>query len=249
MKLVLDRWQGLGDNLQVSTIPRRYYEKYGEKCVWISNEIRYRNPEIKQLVWEDNPYIAGFTDEPGENLTHKLRHGKYGWIENWERIYSLEPPYSKKPEIYSIKNAGDIFSVKDRVIIDISYSKETLGPLLEKYPGFIDNHKKCIEGLYKQAVEKGIEFYMVKNPNLSQDASVNLLEGECSDIINSSPIIVSNIREYCNVLANCKQFICTHSGNNSLAATIRKSCLCIIPIEYYNIKYFVFDNVRYITIS
>ena len=72
MKLVLDRWQGLGDNLQVSTIPRRYYEKYGEKCVWISNEIRYRNPEIKQLVWEDNPYIAGFTDEPGENLTHKI---------------------------------------------------------------------------------------------------------------------------------------------------------------------------------
>lgn len=66
--LTLDVWGGLGDNLQVSTIPRRFYEKFGYKGVYISNSVPWRNKEIKELVWDLNPYIAGFTDKKGVNI-------------------------------------------------------------------------------------------------------------------------------------------------------------------------------------
>ena len=122
MRVVLDRWQGLGDNLQVSTIPRRMFDKYGEKCVWISDHVKYNNVETRQIVWENNPFIAGFTDDPGVNLTSKLDWNVYNWIERWERVYGIDEPYSQIPEVYLDNLDEDQFGVSDRVVVDISYS-------------------------------------------------------------------------------------------------------------------------------
>ena len=76
--LNLDVWGGLGDNLQLSTIPRRFFEKFGYKGVYISNKDRqkFRNEGIKKLVWEMNPYIAGFTNEPGVNIVTGKQIGR-----------------------------------------------------------------------------------------------------------------------------------------------------------------------------
>ncbi len=246
MKIILDRWQGLGDNLQISTIPRKMFEKYGKKCVWISDSVYYRNPEIRNLVWENNPFIAGFTPDAGESMRDKLRIGQHGWIETWERLYGSNPPYSTKPEIYLTKQT-DQFSVSEKFILDISYSRESLSVNEKKFINFLKNHETFIRQLEQSISNFKDVFIKIKNPNLSDTASVDLLSLLCPDI-QLNTLEVSNIYDYCNVIDNCKQFISTHSGNHSLASAIRNDSVCIIPLQYLQLKYFVYSNVKYLTI-
>jgi len=244
MKLILDRWQGLGDNLQISTIPRRMFEKYGEKCVWISDATFYRNPEIRSLVWETNPYIAGFTKEPGESKRKDINFGKFNWIEMWERLYGLEEPYSHKPEIH-IEKPKDIFNVSSNVLLDISYSEESLNVNQKHFPNFLEKHKSVIKDLYKSFSNKSL--FKVVNPNLSKEASVDLISMLCSEL-DIKTLQVTNIQDYCSVISNCSEFISTHSGNHSLAAALRNSSYCLIPTRYYHMKYFTYSNINYLLI-
>lgn len=242
MKLVLDRWQGLGDNLQVSTLPRRFYELYGEKCVWISNANPYRNSEIKKLVWENNPYIAGFTDEPGLNLTGHLQFGVYNWIELWERVYGLPGPYSKQPEIYSTNLTTDMFNTSSSIVIDISYSVDSYNQNIKPRPDRINKINNTIKQLIAQS---NLKIIQVKNKQLKNTKEfINFL----SEDINTDCIEVNSIEEYANAIKWGKQFICTHTGCHPLAAAARKDTICFIPENYVSMKYFTFDNVRYISI-
>jgi len=243
-KIILDRWQGLGDNIQISTIPRRLYEKYGEKVAYISDSTFYRNPEIRQLVWENNPYIAGFTDEPGESKRPFLQIGQYDWIETWERLYGLSGPYSSKPEVY-IKPQPDTYSVSSCVLFDVSYSEESLKVNQSHFSNFLSIHKQVIKNLYSEYENKKI--LKVVNPNLTKVSSVDLISLLCPELkINT--IEVNSIEDYCNVISNCNEFISTHSGNHSLASALRDSAICIIPKKYFYMKYFVYNNIKYLLV-
>lgn len=239
MKLILDRWQGLGDNLQVSTIPRRMFEKYGELCVYISDQNYYRNSEIRKLVWENNPYIAGFTNEPGENMGCHLRYDGIHWIGNWERVYGFEEPYSIRPEIYISNYQEDIFNVSDKVVVDISYSDESYKQNIQNQTKRILNIKSVFDNLNEN-------IFIVNFNNLKNKFSVEFANEIITGKINY--IDVNNIFDFCNVIKNCKKFICTHSGCHVLASAIRKDLTCLIPTQYYNMKYFVFPEVEYINI-
>jgi hypothetical protein len=245
MKLVLDRWQGLGDNLQVSTIPRRYFEKYGEKCVWISDAVYYRSPEIKKLVWENNPYIAGFTNEPGENYTNKIQFGKYNWIEQWERIYNLDGPYSSKPELYCKKLDKDVFNTSKSVVFDISYSKDSYNQNINGSPVALQIIERNLNSFRQQT---DCEFIQIHNTELNKNEQfINFLNNACKNL-KVKTVEVTGIEEYCNAVKWAKQFVCTHSGCHVLAAAIRDKSICFIPEKYLNMNYFVFNNVRYIPI-
>lgn len=243
MKLVLNRWQGLGDNLQVSTIPRRFYEKYGIKCVWISDSIYYRSPEIRKLVWENNPYVAGFTSEPGINYTNKIQFGKTNWIEQWERIYELDPPYSTKPEIYSNNLDKDIFNTSDKVILDISYSKDSYTQNIINNPQALLTIKETLQSFKNQTT---YDFVQIVNKQLIDNKEfINFLEQVRGDL-KIKTITVTNIEEYCNAIKWAKQFVSTHSGCHVLASATRTKSICFIPKQYLNMNYFVFNNIKYV---
>jgi hypothetical protein len=53
---------------------------------------------------------------------------------------------------------------------------------------------------------------------------------------------INNINEYCEIIRNCKKYICSFSGNHCLAASIRDNLTCFAPEMYYNMKYFIFDK-------
>tara|TARA_S200002703_G_scaffold157503_1_gene165503 strand:- start:724 stop:1464 length:741 start_codon:yes stop_codon:yes gene_type:complete len=243
-KIILDRWQGLGDNLQISTIPRKLYEKYGEKCVWISDSTFYRNPEIRKLVWENNPFVAGFTDEPGESMRPLIRFGQYNWIEMWERLYGCDGPYSGKPEVYLKAMPEGYDSFSDSTVVDISYSRESLEVNKKTFPNFIDQHKSIIYDL----CNSGEKVVKVRNPNLDPEASVDLIQ-ELTPELDVDVVEVQTIEDYCSLISKCKDFISTHSGNHSLASALRDSSKCIIPLRYAHMKYFTFDNIKYLTID
>lgn len=241
--LILDVWGGLGDNLQVSTIPRRFYEKFGYKGVYISNSVPWRNLEIKELVWDKNPYIAGYTDKRGANIadTGLIQFdGTTNWIQNMEKIYKFNDPYSTRPEIYY-----DIPFVENNntVVMDVSYSEESYNRNIQRYPTMISDTKNRLQELLTQ-LTPDIKLNVIYQPdnlkNINFFESLNLN-------IPYKKIVVKSLTEYCSIIKNCKQYICSHSGCHALAAAIRKTCICIIPNNYYNMKYFVFDGIKYLT--
>ncbi len=68
-KLIIKiKYGGLGDHLFYSHIPRIAKEsgKYSE--VFISNKSDFRNEELKDLIWKNNPYVDGFSDADGTNI-------------------------------------------------------------------------------------------------------------------------------------------------------------------------------------
>jgi len=239
--LNLDVWSGLGDNLQVSTIPRRFFETYGYNGVYISNSSSWRNDEIKKLVWDNNPYIAGYTEKKGVNIVENglIKYdGVTHWIANMEKIYGFNEPYGKVPEIYFSFNKEDIFNVKDKVIVDITSSNEN--NTMDK-PYHRQKMKSYFDNLNEQIT-------IVKFNNLKGNKTFTDYTNE---IITRSVeyIEVNNINEYCEIIRNCKKYICSFSGNHCLAASIRDNLTCFAPEMYYNMKYFIFDkNFEYIKI-
>lgn len=243
--LTLDVWGGLGDNLQVSTIPRRFYEKYGYKGVYISNSVPWRNDDIKKIVWDLNPYIAGYTDKKGINIVENglVRFdGSTYWLANMEKIYQFNEPFSKRPEIFYKTKEEDIFNVKKSVVIDISYSQESFTRNIERYPSMITLTKNKLNDLFLQIpsdVSLKVIFQPEKLNNINFFEKLNLN-------VPYEKILVENLFDYSNIIKNCKQYVCSHSGCHALAAAIRPSCVCIIPENYYNMKYFVFEGIKYI---
>ena len=60
-KVIIEQsWGGLGDNLQLSTLPE-LLSGHGYE-VYVSTNNAYRNPEIKSLVWDKNPFVSGIVD-------------------------------------------------------------------------------------------------------------------------------------------------------------------------------------------
>jgi len=232
--LNLDVWGGLGDNLQMSTIPRRFFEKFGYKGVYISNSIPWRNNEIKNLVWDKNPYIAGFTNKKGINIADNnlIRYdGSTHWIALMEKIFKFEAPYGKIPELYYDFNKEDIFNVKNKIIVDITCSNEnnTMDKIYHR-----QNMKKYFDSFKEQLTV--VKFNNLKNDKTFTDYT--------KEIINKPVeyIEINNINEYCEIIRNCKKYICSLSGNHCLAAAIRNNLTCFIPEIYYNMKYFVFEG-------
>lgn len=240
--LNLDVWGGLGDNLQLSTIPRRFFEKFGYKGVYISNKDRqkFRNEEIKKLVWEMNPYVAGFTNEPGVNIVDGglLRFDMVTkWIPLMEKIYQFDAPYSRRPEIYYQPKKPPV-DVSDKIIVDLTSSKEN--NTMDK-----PHHRERMRQLFSNFNEK---IYVVDLVNIKKSSSFIDYTPEIINRDNIEKIEVTDIFNYCDIIKSCKKYICSFSGNHCLAASLREDLTCFIPANYHHQKYFVFDGVEYILI-
>jgi hypothetical protein len=232
--LNLDVGIGLGDNLQVSTIPRKFYEKFGYNGVYICDHNRFRNPEIKELVWKNNPYILGFTDKQGVSIINNnlIRYdGVTHWIANMEKIYGFEPPYTSKPEIYYGFKLEDFFNVKEKVIVDLTCSNEN--NTMDK-----DFHRKRMKQYFDNLEE---QITVVRFNNLKSNKTFT---DYTSEIINKPVeyIDVNNIYDYCDIIKQCKKYICSFSGNHCLAAAIRDNLTCFSPTQYFHMKYFIFEG-------
>jgi hypothetical protein len=237
--LTLDVWGGLGDNLQVSTIPRRFYEKFGYKGVYISNSVPWRNKEIKELVWDLNPYIAGYTDKKGVNIADAgliNYDGITHWIPNMEKIYQFNSPFSKRPEIYFKIPDEDTFNVSNKIIVDLSASNENNTMNVERHR---NNMKKYFDRLDEKVTL--VKLNNIKGNKTFKDYTDEIIVNKNYDFIE-----IDNIYQYCEIIKHCKKYICSFSGNHCLAAAIREDLTCFAPNMYYNMKYFIFEgNITY----
>lgn len=127
-KIIIEQpWGGLGDNLQFSTLP-----EMGKKLgfeVWISNKNAYRNPDIKKLVWDLNPHIAGFTDEPS-NISYG--HVTTNIVSYWESQFFGKTENDLPKLYYKPKKLSEY---SDKIVIDPNAisSKINFDSIIEKY--------------------------------------------------------------------------------------------------------------------
>ncbi len=203
-KLVIElKFGGLGDHLFFSHIPRIAKTIYNYEYVYISNKSEIRSIATKQLIWDLNPYVDGFTDDdctffdndifnliiPNTNILDKVMLS-YGFDDN-ERFH--EPEIYYKPQIIS--------DCKDLVVFDPNYISNI---------GLVSNKKlnKFLNGFS--------DVHVMKKMNKVVKFSVNNKEIVAVDIFN-----------YCDIIFSSKQFICMTSGGATLSAALKKKSIVI----------------------
>lgn len=231
-------WGGLGDNLQLSTLPELFTDKGIDVYLSTHNVYRNNNTDIKRMVWDENPFIKGTIDEPGsigQNYYHKIQEGKAGSniIKKWEIAhgFNIGDNY-KQPKIYYKPKV--ISDVANKVIADFT-AISTYGKYnLQKIKRYIsENYTKD-------------ELFIIKNKNgLFSNSHV-----ETSNIIEYNDIF-----EYSDLISSSRKFICMYSGSSVLAAAVNtgktNTIDCILPsTREFSITaqepWYYFTNINYI---
>lgn len=233
--LVLSQsWGGLGDNLQFSTLPELYHNNT-KKEIFLSSNNSVRNKEIKEIVWDKNPFIKGIKDEPGNigsNLFGSIP--KSAWdtecniIKKWELVHGFKSDDNyPRPKIYYKPKVIKEYS--NKIVADLT-SITTSG----NYNG--DVLKKIIGTKYDKD-----NFYILRPQ--SKDIPQPMFEHQT--------INFANVFEYADIISSCKKFVCLYSGSMVLAAAIKNNNIhCYFPPHSsYTLEqqkpYFYFDNVEY----
>lgn len=231
----MSTYGGVGDNLQHSWIPIIFSQMGYD--VYVSNRIPYRNPEIKELVWDLNPYIKGYSDEEpncGDIPTIIYKHKGLGFLENWQVAHGLVPEIRYPLVYYPPKKVKE---VKGKILIDLTAQSSNGIYDHEKLREYIRNaypREDVVIAVFKE----GISFPVI------------FLDGY--DLI-----FVENIFHYCDMIHSCKKFVSLLSGANVLASALKQygeidaeSICCehsLMRIAEAHNHYF-FDNIKYIWI-
>jgi hypothetical protein len=220
---IYQQYPGLGDHLQHSTLPR-LFSSLGHN-VYISNKCQYRNEEIKKLVWESNPYVAGFSDMPpnaGMSCSLIQEEAVKVWKSTGESIKNIEAAHrfylsKSKPEVHY--QPKSMFGLDNYLVLDAtaltcfgSYKKEKI----------ID----IVRGIQENNV------LTVKSTKLKYNEQEDL----SSDVFGT--IYVNSIFEYCDVISSCGTFVSLMSGGHSLAQALRTSNnFCIIEKNLFDVHF------------
>lgn len=230
---------GLGDNLQLSTLPEQFYKQQGrESYLW--SGVKFRNNNIKQLVWDFNPYVKKIIKEGDWNagdlpdLNYSNVAGDH--IANIEQLHGLKPT-NKYPKVYykplTMVGYSDVFLV-DFTSISINYPVDKLMKKLDEIRETYPN-KRFLEVTFSQ--------------NLNNQGKLNKYE------MNLEKLVVNNIFEYCDYICSSYGMVALSSGASHLSSALMEyhhtlKSICIMEDSWYNRhmdigKLFIFDNIEY----
>ena len=238
---------GLGDNIQLSTLPELFTNAGYDVYIW--DQTYFRNVGIKELVWGSNPFIKGEKsgvcnagDTPGR---HRPVHPNP--ISNWEVLHGFSPT-NLFPKVYykpqSIKNLENTFLVDLSSIsstYDLEIVRNVCKNLSENFPG-----KRFCHVQFKQDLNPASD----QAP--AQNGTFHNLEIGIEDVI-----IIDNIFQYCDTISSSFGLITLHSGASHLSSALKEFnpdllSFCIVEREKYNFwkqkSLHLYDNIQYIII-
>lgn len=198
--VIYQPWGGLGDNLAHSTLPEQCH-KHGIKC-FLSKHNVYRNDGIKKFVWDNNPYIDGEVDDIDLSWFNNItKHEKIGMnhLEAIQSYYGFTE-YYHYPKIYYTPKY--IQNYEDKTLIDLSAHTTIC----------MYDPKKVYDILKEYNIKD--EVIVVTHSNLKYQ--------KIFDISNKFETVdITDLYHYCDLLASCKGFLTFHSGQSTLASTIK----------------------------
>lgn len=193
-------YPGLGDHLFYSHIPRIAIEFGGYNRVFISNLAGYRNPDVKKLVWELNPYVSGFVDAPGEAPPVTLpSNAEDNLLDQVMFSFGLDDGQRwHEPEVYYEPRflpgyAGTLYDPNYISVAGDHLCGETVSKFLNKSEISIDIHMRALNDR------------AVSLPGYTRATALD-----------------ADLFPYCDILFSCSNVYCLATGTATLCAALRK---------------------------
>lgn len=211
---------GMGDHAVMSTLPERFTQL--GRDVYLDADTESSNPEIRDLVWQHNPYVKGLSDKKpnagyvrqGHFYDIANRLSGYRSIEAMERAHGLPPNpltghYGLAPKLCGVGYDGRKYYqpkptklALDRVVLmDFSAVSSKLS-------------REAIQEAIRMARSK------FKEPPFLQVLHPPWIVVNQERLIDSVQLVTS-IYEYIDMLAACRGWIGSEAGGQSLAAAVR----------------------------
>lgn len=197
-----DGYDGLGDNLVFSHIPRIAKESGKFKTVLISNKNRYKGDGYAELVWGTNPYVDGFTDLPGTYSSVQMNRV----MDKWNNI---------QPSI----------NLMDSIMLLHDLDDGTRGNVPECYykPNVIDDLR---DSVIIDAGAKTIDLSLIDPDKFRSMLETNgiipdyVLSTNSSVLPGTKEISPSSIQEWADMIYSAKQYVCFNSGGYWLSSAL-----------------------------
>ena len=190
--ILLVEYGGLGDHLFYSTLPRLLKEAGLAKRVYLSDKCSFRNPQIYELVWRNNPYFDGLSSNESTALI------KFNSI--------IDKISNKIISHHGIKNIN--YEIFPEIYLEKSQLKNYCGF------NFIDlNYVSFIGGFtYFDKIYLAIKYrnYCFINPDFLMR------------IFLKNYIFSKSLLDYADMINSSDKFVCLASGGATLAAALKK---------------------------
>ena len=229
---------GLGDQLQFSTLPEEL-TKLGHEVYLLKDcdQVQpFRNDEIKQIVWLDNPYIKGEIEgywNMGDIPGTRYKNTENDFIKNWERLMHIEPKNSFPKIYYKPKKIEGIENLIELSSLTLRYNSNSF------------NIEEIKRSMKHQGTMAGFKFIQIFTPNQHNRIVIPGIE----------QVPLKNIFELADYIYSCKTFISLNSGSHALACALPERNFrqyCMLPSFDYNWimkdKKFIFPGVNYIAV-
>jgi len=225
---------GLGDHLIYSTIPERF-ARLGHR-VFVSSKTPIRNDEVRSLLYDENPFIQGWSDQPANagnsrparEVPPNIRFRSI--IEAFEFAHGLAG-VNLYPNIYYVPRLIERFT--NAIIVD---------PRTHSQPFPPDMFNSFVERLNFPKQHTYVVQTRHSGPNGSRSARAY------------RRIYIKSLHEYIDVLHSCLAYVGTESGGSGLASAIRKDrrnpeLYAITTTKNWNDRVYIFPNVAYTVVS
>ena len=211
--IIYIEYSGLGDHLFYSHIPRLIKQQKKFKKVYISLDNKYRNDEIKKLVWDLNPYVDGY--KKGRYPTYKflINLKDKNLLDTIGYMYGLNINDSE-PEIYYSPNL--INSLENKTLYDPNYISNC---------GNLDS-KKISDYFVQEDIK--IDFKMKLRP-------INI-----DYKLTNEELAAKTLYEFIDILFSVKRIYCLTTGTATLCAAIRKTAYVLygdgVTLQHHHSK-------------
>lgn len=189
---------GLGDHLFCSHLPRIAKETGRYDKVYVSNHSKFRQEEIKDIIWKANPFIDGFCDLPGFNIEFLNFEDNINILDKIMLLHNIDDGKRfHEPEIF-FKPALKP-ELRDKIIFDPNYISDA-GDKIDSY---------SVEKYFRNN-NITIDYQMQKrDKSITVDNIAGCLQSE-------------SLKDYIDIIASCKELFCFASGAATLSAALGK---------------------------
>lgn len=231
---------GLGDQLQWSTLPEYLTSLGHEVYLYDGPDVQpLRNPEIRKLVWDLNPFIKGVSKENwncGDLPGVPYQNTEKCFIMNAEKMMGLAPMNWLPKIYYTPKDIAELPQIcKEQTgVIELSAAHHKYDPAT-----VIANTQALL------AIRSDVKWMQLISPH------------------QANPIVIPGIPQFkidgifqlCDIIANCNIFVSLLSGQHSLAAALQSvnphfEQYCLIPAHdvksVMESRKFIYSHVEYI---